>query len=135
MVRILASGLDLGEHPCERRPKNIRLLTKRECLSQRRAGYKFHSTETRAGQPQKHGRDPGGWRRSRRRRPRFSGLGPEASLQSAKPPKALGQIGRRRITVKFREVCRSRRIGQRRTEREVASLGSLLSDTPSLSTR
>lgn len=42
-MRILAWGLDLGEHPCERRPKTIRLLGKWECLSQGRAGYKVAS--------------------------------------------------------------------------------------------
>ncbi|MGO9601276.1 MAG: integrase core domain-containing protein [Isosphaeraceae bacterium] len=39
MVRILAWGLDLGEHPYEKRPKRIRLRGERECLSQGRAGY------------------------------------------------------------------------------------------------
>ncbi len=41
MVRILAWGLDLGEHPYEKWPKRIRLRGERECLSQGRAGYKY----------------------------------------------------------------------------------------------
>src|SRR5208283_2380045 len=39
MVRILAWGLDLSEHPYEKRPKSIRLRGEWECLSQGRAGY------------------------------------------------------------------------------------------------
>ena len=38
-MRILAWGLDLGEHPYEKRSKSIRLRGERECLSQGRAGY------------------------------------------------------------------------------------------------
>ena len=40
-MRILAWGLDLGEHPYEKRPKSIRSRGERECLSQGRAGYKW----------------------------------------------------------------------------------------------
>src|SRR5262245_35491289 len=56
MVPILAWGLDLGEHPCERRPKSIRLLGMRECLSQGRAGYMHHGCFPSSGRVQNAGR-------------------------------------------------------------------------------